>query len=284
MRGTTRRAPTRQRLRGHRRPERPAHPLRQPLPWRLIPVGPPHAATRSASTVARPHHRRLPRTGPGRLGIGGTDEPMAGRGRRRPPRPRGVLGDQILERRRAQCPRPASDLRSAHRHERHLPALRRQHLGLHRLPGVRRRPVPGLPRLRVRRTSAGHLGLLRLPSGERQGPVPLPSLDSLPRLRVITRPVRPTDFFMVLAATAGATRRRCRTRCCAPAASCCWPPRSCSGGERAPRSPRRPRAPSISCTRSDRARSSARPLDGCDLYRGDRRQRQQPAVLARPCA
>jgi hypothetical protein len=68
-----------------------------------------------------------------------------------------------------------------------------------------------------------------------------------------------------------------------PLRRCCWPSRSCSGGERAPRSPRRPRAPSISCTRSDRARSSARPLDGCDLHRGDRRQRQQPAVLARPC-
>jgi hypothetical protein len=178
-----------QRLRGHRRLERPAHPLRQPLPRRLLPVGPPHAATRPASAVARPHHRRVPRTGPGRLGVGGTDEPMAGRGRRRPRRPRGVLRDQILARRGAQCARPASDLRSAYRHERHLSALWCQHLGLYRLRGVRRCPVPGLRPLRVRRTSPSHSGLLRLPSGERQGPVPLPNLDSLPRLRVITRPV-----------------------------------------------------------------------------------------------
>jgi hypothetical protein len=40
----------------------------------------------------------------------------------------------------------------------------------------------------------------------------------------------------------------------------------------------------VSIARRFSATSSARPLDRRDLHRGDRRQRQQPAVLARPCA
>jgi hypothetical protein len=67
-----------------------------------------------------------------------------------------------------------------------VPPLQRRHLGPHRLPELRRHTMPFLRPLRVRRPTAGHPGLLRLPPRKGQGPVPVGNLDGLPRLRVTT--------------------------------------------------------------------------------------------------
>jgi hypothetical protein len=173
----------------------------------------------------------LPWTRRGRLGVGVADEPVAGRRRRWPPRPRRVLRNQILVWRGPQRPRPAPDRGTPDRNERQLPALRSRHLGLRRLPQVWGRALPVMWSLRMRRIGRPlQPSLLCVPARERQRAVSIRSLDGMSRLRVAGQQELQHHRSCAMPTTAHLTSASASTSCLRLGPRLAGPINGCSAG------------------------------------------------------